>query len=245
MIERYLSAGGSVLALVDPLVDVPRIEEIAADYGIEITKSVIVDRIARLVSGNYLTPVVNQYGHHAIVADFRLASFFPQARAILAAKNPPEAIELEVLASTGASAFGETNLAGVLEGTTRLDPDRDLAGPLGVAAAAKKEIAAPPARDGASRDGRRFGRIVVFGDSDFASNAYLDLSGNRDLVLNTIGWLAEEEDLIAVRAKDPVSQPVVLNVRQGRAVFWLPVVVLPAVVGCVGALVLLRRRRSA
>jgi ABC-type uncharacterized transport system involved in gliding motility auxiliary subunit len=245
MIERYLAAGGSVLLLVDPLVDVPRIEGIAAAFGIEITKSIVVDRIARLVSGNHLTPVVNQYGNHAIVADFKLASFFPQARAILAATVKPAGTEVDVLASTGASAFGETNLAGALEGKTQLEPDRDLSGPLGVAAVAKKEIAPSPARNGASGDARSHGRIVVFGDSDFASNAYLDLSGNRDLILNALGWLAEEEDLIAVRPKDPVSQPVVLNMRQGRTVFWLPVIVMPALVGCAGAIVLIRRRRAA
>jgi len=87
--------------------------------------------------------------------------------------------------------------------------------------------------------------VVVFGDSDFASNAYISLSGNKDLILNTIGWLAEEEDLISVRAKNPVSQPVVLNVTQGRVVFWLPVVALPAIVGLIGVLVVINRRRSA
>jgi ABC-type uncharacterized transport system involved in gliding motility auxiliary subunit len=245
MIERFISAGGSILLLIDPLADLPRLEGIAADYGIEITRSIVVDRFARLVSGNYLTPVVNQYGKHPITEGFRLASFFPQVRAVLAAKDKPPGVDVEVLASTGASAFGETNLPEVLEGKTRYEPERDLAGPLGVAVVARKEIPPAPDRNDEAGRGKRYGRIVVFGDSDFASNAYLGLSGNRDLVLNTIGWLAEEEDLIAVRPKDPVSQPVVLNMRQGRTVFWLPVVGLPVLVGCIGALVLVRRRRSA
>jgi ABC-type uncharacterized transport system involved in gliding motility auxiliary subunit len=245
MIERYLSEGGSVLVLIDPLVDLPQIESVAAGYGIEVTRSIVVDRFARLVSGNYLTPVVNQYGNHPITDGFKVASFFPQARALAAAKDKPPGVEIEVLASTGASTFGETNLADVLKGKTQYEPDRDLAGPLGVAVVAKREIAPSPARDAAAGGGTRYSRIVVFGDSDFASNAYLGLSGNRDLILNTIGWLAEEEDLIAVRAKDPVNQPVVVNMRQGRTVFWLPVVGLPVIVGCIGVLVLVYRRRSA
>jgi ABC-type uncharacterized transport system involved in gliding motility auxiliary subunit len=245
MIERFVAAGGSLLILIDPLVDLPRLDAIAARYGIEITGSIVVDRFARLVSGNYLTPVVNSYGRHPITEGFRLASFFPQVRAVLAAKSAPPGVELEVIASTSASAFGETNLADVLKGKTQYEPERDLAGPLGVAVAAKKAIPAPQAPNGEAGGGTRYGRIVVFGDSDFATNAYLGLSGNRDLMLNTIGWLAEEEDLIAVRAKDPVSQPVVLNMRQGRSVFWLPVVGLPALVACIGVLVLVRRRRSA
>ena len=150
-----------------------------------------------------------------------------------------------MLASTGASAYGETNLADVLKGKTQFEPGRDLAGPLGVAVVAKKESFPRRLETAEASGATRYGRIVVFGDSDFASNAYLGLSGNKDLILNTIGWLAEEEDLIAVRAKDPVSQPVVLNMRQGRAVFWLPVVGLPLLVGCIGALVLVHRRRSA
>ena len=245
MIERFMSEGGSVLVLIDPLVDVPELEGIAAGYGIEVTRSIVVDRFARLVSGNYLTPVVNQYGNHPITEGFKVASFFPQVRAVVAAKDKPRLVEIEVLASTSASAFGETNLADVLKGKTQYEPDRDLAGPLGVAVVAKKEIAPSPSRNAEAGGGTRYGRIVVFGDSDFASNAYLGLSGNRDLILNAIGWLAEEEDLIAVRAKDPVNQPVVLNIRQGRTVFWLPVVGLPAIVGCIGVLVLVYRRRSA
>ncbi len=245
LIERFISGGGSVLVLVDPLADLPRLERVAASCGIEITPSIVVDRFARLGSGNPLTPVVNQYANHPITEGFRLASFFPQVRAVAAAKEKPPGVEAEVLASTGPSAFGETDLAGVLEGKTRYEPDRDLAGPLGVAAVAKKEIAPAPDRSGGTGRGTAFGRIVVFGDSDFASNAYLGLSGNRDLILNAIGWLAEEEDLIAVRAKDPVSQPVVLNMRQGRTVFWLPVVGLPALVGCIGVLAIVRRKRSA
>ncbi|MFA4947575.1 MAG: DUF4350 domain-containing protein [Candidatus Krumholzibacteriia bacterium] len=245
MIERFMSEGGSVLVLIDPLVDVPQLEGIAAGYGIEVTRSIVVDRFARLISGNYLTPVVNQYGNHPITEGFKVASFFPQVRAIVVAKDKPPLVEIEVLASTGVSAFGETNLTEVLKGKTQYEPDRDLAGPLGVAVVAKKEIAPSQARNDEAGGGTRYGRIVVFGDSDFASNAYLGLSGNKDLILNAIGWLAEEEDLIAVRAKDPVNQPVVLNMRQGRTVFWLPVVGLPAIVGCIGVLVLVYRRRSA
>jgi ABC-type uncharacterized transport system involved in gliding motility auxiliary subunit len=245
MIERLMSRGGSVLLLIDPFVDVPQLESIAAGYGIEVTKSIVVDRFAKLVSGNYLTPVVNQYGNHAITEGFKVASFFPQVRALVAAKDRPPGVETDVLASTGASAFGETNLAEALKGKTQYEPDQDSAGPLDVAVVAKREISPEPPRTAETVGGARYGRIVVFGDSDFASNAYLDLSGNRDLILNSIGWLAEEEDLVAVRAKDPVSQPVVLNMRQGRTVFWLPVVGLPAIVACIGVFVLVYRRRSA
>ena len=46
-------------------------------------------------------------------------------------------------------------------------------------------------------------RLVAIGDSDFASNGALGVSGNRDLFLNTINWLAQQENLIAIRPRDP------------------------------------------
>jgi ABC-type uncharacterized transport system involved in gliding motility auxiliary subunit len=45
-------------------------------------------------------------------------------------------------------------------------------------------------------------RVVVFGDSDFASNSASAISGNRDLFMNTIGWLSQQENLISIRPKD-------------------------------------------
>ena len=82
----------------------------------------------------------------------------------------------------------------------------------------------------------------MFGDSDFAGNSYLNLSGNRDLFMNTLSWLAEEEDLIAIRPKKRESQPVVLSYIQGRVIFWTSVVLLPATVMIFGVVVLRLRR---
>jgi len=87
-------------------------------------------------------------------------------------------------------------------------------------------------------------RIVVFGDSDFAANSDLKLSGNRDLILNSLNWLAEDEDLISIRPVDNINQPVLLSTRQGRVVFWLSLVALPAIFAVAGILIELGRRRS-
>jgi ABC-type uncharacterized transport system involved in gliding motility auxiliary subunit len=205
---------------------------------------VIVDRFGKLLAGNYLTPVVNKYGDHPITEGFRMASFFPQARALRAAKNKPAGVDVQVLASTGESAYAETDIEDVLKGKTQYEGNTDLAGPVDVAVVATKETPTAAAA-GAEANRTRHSRLVTFGDSDFASNSYLNLAGNKDLILNTIGWLAEEADLIAVRAKNPVSQPIILNVKQGRVAFWLPVVGLPAIVGVIGVLVLIAKRKTA
>ena len=88
-------------------------------------------------------------------------------------------------------------------------------------------------------------RVVIFGDSDFASNASLSLSGNKDLALNTIQWLAEQEELIAIRPRDALTQPVVISERQGRVVFWLPVIGMPLLSLVIGLSVAILKRRTA
>ena len=42
-------------------------------------------------------------------------------------------------------------------------------------------------------------RVAAIGDSDFAANAYVGIEGNRDLFMNTVNWLAQQENLIAIR----------------------------------------------
>jgi len=76
------------------------------------------------------------------------------------------------------------------------------------------------------------GRLVAIGDADFASDAYLDLLGNRDLALNAIAWVAGEDVLTGARTPNvpevmrPLS-PLVLTERQARTVFIASVLIGP------------------
>jgi ABC-type uncharacterized transport system involved in gliding motility auxiliary subunit len=94
------------------------------------------------------------------------------------------------------------------------------------------------------RNTSRAARLVVFGDSEFANNNLLTSSpGNRDLFLNTVSWLAEEEDLISIRPqKGGTSGPVILTAAQAPLIFWLPVVIVPLAVFAAGAMVFVSRR---
>jgi ABC-type uncharacterized transport system involved in gliding motility auxiliary subunit len=85
-------------------------------------------------------------------------------------------------------------------------------------------------------------RLVVFGDSDFAGNSSLTLGGNSDLFLNSVNWLAEEEELISISPKPPVSRVLVLSPGQARFLQYSSVIFLPAAVLLVGAVVWWRRR---
>jgi ABC-type uncharacterized transport system involved in gliding motility auxiliary subunit len=142
---------------------------------------------------------------------------------------------VQAVARTVESSWATPELEAARRGEVVYREGRDRPGPLPVMVAAAME-------------GR--GRLVVIGDSDFASNAYIDLLGNRDLLLNGLSWLTDEEALIAKRPRElaeiarPLS-PLVLTERQAHALFLTVVVAQPMLVLLVGTAVALARRRRA
>jgi ABC-type uncharacterized transport system involved in gliding motility auxiliary subunit len=85
---------------------------------------------------------------------------------------------------------------------------------------------------------------VAYGTSGFVTNSHLNLSGNRDLFLNSVSWLAEEEELIAIRPRQATFTPLVLTANQGRLAFWTTVIIPPFAILGTWVTVFLRRRRS-
>ena len=77
-------------------------------------------------------------------------------------------------------------------------------------------------------------RLAVFGDSDFASNSAVGIQGNRDLALNTINWLAQQENLIAIRPREPEDRRITLTADQQARVYWLSLLLLPGFIAGAG-----------
>jgi ABC-type uncharacterized transport system involved in gliding motility auxiliary subunit len=154
-------------------------------------------------------------------------------------------VSAQVLAKTSPNSWlerGEDERQGIARGEGRLAYNEgvDEKAPVPIAAVAT----VTPRRSGsAEREPKKAG-LVVFGDSDFASNNYLNLSGNRDLFLNTVSWLAEEENLIAIRPKEGGSSFSPVTATQERLVFWLSMIALPAVVVGSGVAAYMWRRQS-
>ncbi|MGH7372017.1 MAG: hypothetical protein ACREJK_09270, partial [Candidatus Methylomirabilales bacterium] len=67
----------------------------------------------------------------------------------------------------------------------------------------------------------------------------------RDLFLNSVSWLAEEEQLIAIRPRQAKFRPLVLTAHQARVAFWGILVLPPLAMIGTWVVVFLRRRRSA
>jgi ABC-type uncharacterized transport system involved in gliding motility auxiliary subunit len=243
-ITRFIERGGKVMFLVDPE-GPPGLPKFLGDYGIQVVEGVVVDLVSRLFGGDFLMPVISTYEQHPITKNFEVASFFPVALSVKTTDKMPEGVSAQVLAKTSPNSWLKRDMEELKselrsEGRPLLNEHLDEKGPVPVAVVATVTLR----RDGSSDKEPKKARIVVVGDSDFASNNYLNLSGNRDLFLNTVSWLAEEENLIAIRPKESGSFFTPVTANQERLVFWLSMIVLPAVVVGSGVATYIWRRQS-
>ncbi|WP_319417486.1 GldG family protein [Marispirochaeta aestuarii] len=224
LITEYFETGGNILFMADPYRRTG-LEEYLAENGILLGIDTIVDERSQVMGGDYLFPIVSDYGRHSITESIDLITFFPIARSITVAEEKPEETEISVLARTGADTWAEMDYEALGEGQTRFDPELDVPGPLTLGVALSRE----------DSDGKGGGRMVIYGDSDFADDDYIDVSGNKDLIMNTFAWLTSDPSLIGIRSRDPSHTPIILTEGQTRAVFWLLIVLLPAMALIAGA----------
>ncbi|MBI5892841.1 MAG: GldG family protein [Deltaproteobacteria bacterium] len=242
-IKNYIDAGGNVLFMLDPDT-VPNTVSFLKDYGFNIGADIIIDKLSQVFGANYLTPVVGMYDkEHPITKDFNVATFFPVARSVGVEKDPSKGVY--PLAMTGEQSWAETDRKALEAGTAEYNDGKDKRGPIPIAAVAAVEVKEQGQGLGVKGQGdekKKFAKIVVFGDSDFVNNTQINLAGNKDLFLNTVNWLAEESDLISIRKKEANATPLLLTKAQGKIIFWLPVVIMPAIVLCAGIVILSRRK---
>jgi ABC-type uncharacterized transport system involved in gliding motility auxiliary subunit len=236
-LASYLSNGGRLLLMLGPG---PKtgVEELAAQWGVSFREDTVVDPMSRLFGGDYTTPVIRTYGDHEIVKDFRLATFFPLAQSLTFQPQAAAEVDYRVVALSSPESWGETQIVG---GKARFDSGQDAQGPLDLVAAVVSRSVSPSG-DGEAAQSPAW-RAVVSGNARFATNGFFNLSGNGDLLIASINWLAEDQDLIAIRPKEGSSSPLILTTGQQRVVDWVPVVILPGAVAAYGFAVWRRRRR--
>lgn len=232
-IKKYIEKGGRVLALIDPG-DFPRLSNLFSQYGIKIGNDIVVDLASRRFLGDAMSPMIMDYPYHQITKNFNLACLFSWARSVEAKRKHSENINVNPIAQTSPASWAEKDIFSVRRGYVKYDPGTDKRGPISLGVACEMEIG--------KKEEKKKARIVVFGDSDFITNKFLNFSGNANLILNTFGWLGEEDILISIRKKERENQPLTLTEKQGKIIFFIPVVVIPSVLMIGGLSICIRRR---
>lgn len=245
-LEEYARKGGRLVIMLDPYYD-GGLKNFLNSYGFELTDDMVVDKLSRVFGGSPLMPVVTQYGIHSITNNFNVLTFFPEARSLREAQKKPDKVTWIVLAQTSEAAWGETNRKLLEQNQATFDEKEDIPGPVTIAAVAEIVNQDEPKQDESVSDSSQKPKaiksiITVFGDSDFASNTYFGIAGNGDLFLNTIHYLAEEQNLISIERRAKEGEPLVLTTSQMRLTFLISMIMMPFLVIVAATYVYMVRR---
>ena len=250
ILKAYLGRGGKVFFLLDPpekpgAPDLPNVIALVREWGIDPGTNVVVDGsgVGQMLGTGPETPIAAKYNPHPITENFNVLTAYSLARSVTA--NPAGANNrfAQNLIETSASSWAETDIKELMTtGRVARDIEKgDIAGPVSLGAAVSAGVDAPA--DQADADAPRpESRMVVIGDSDFASNRWLGISGNRDLFLNAVNWLAQQENLISIRAKAPEDRRITLSADQDRRIFWLTIFIIPGLILFLGVQAWWKRR---
>lgn len=237
-LDEYYKNGGAIFAQIDPG-HPPAFRTWLEGYGFKLNNDVIIDQQSQLYGANNLTPVVYAYHKkHPLTEEFKLISFFPIAESVYIDEDPKQG--RYQLALSGPNSWAETSKKQLEGGEVQYDEGADKRGPIPIMGVTTFAIQGKEDVEGTKRD--KYGKFILIGDSDFANNTNFNLAGNGDLFMNTISWLAEEADLVAIRAHKRDITPIVLTAPQGRAIFWIPVVMIPCTILLVGIGIYSKRR---
>ncbi len=271
VLRSYLESGGRLLVLTDPVLSEAGglsqsgLEELLAEYGVTLGADIVVDPANPLPFYGAETIFVSDFRDHVITRSLRQTQvpvIFPLARSVREA-GPVDGFEVRELLATTSEGWGETDLAAL----QRVEKgDEDLAGPvpLGVAVSAViadaaedlevEDLEAEEGGEAPSEEEEGAGeaegdeataqtRLVVLGDSDFATNGQLPNVGNAELLANAMNWLVERETLVGIPPKAPEQVRLSLTQSEMRRVTLLVLLVLPGLAVISGVAVFRRRRR--
>lgn len=239
LLDGYIKKGGSVVVMEDPAFETqfgdspdPLAADLATTYGINLGNNVVVDAYGNQAFQNYLFAIGYKYASHAITQKLStMVTGFQSARSVTADSTVGSDYSKTQLILTVDQSWGETDMSSIQNNTVKYDQGTDMAGPISLAVVAQNSSTKA--------------RLVVFGDSDFATNAYYGFYGNSDIIVNSIDWAAKEENLINLTAKTTVNRSLVQPKAYTMGLILLgSLVILPGIILVSGVGSWIARRRQ-
>lgn len=236
LIDRYLQAGGGLLAFLEPG-STSGLETLLATWGLDAPDGVVVDPASGPVEGGApgVHPLAYSYAEHPITNPLgaNRMTFFLRARPVEAARKPEPQDKLRSIVFTSPRAWLSQDLATIARGLPPRDGDAQQTGRFALVSTGLYPRAQGEAR------------IAAFGDAGIASNGYLRTLYNLDLVMNSVHWVARRQAGAPTRRPNvltEIQQP--LTPQQTLAMFYGVGLLLPQVLLIAAALTWARRRSA-
>ncbi|HEY9631102.1 MAG TPA: Gldg family protein [Coleofasciculaceae cyanobacterium] len=232
-LRTYAQGKGGLMLLVDPQTD-PKLGTFLSDWGIRVSDRLVIDPAGQASGLGPGVTIVNQYGDHPITRGFGNGiSFYPLALPLESSNIPgiDGATLLYTSDRTTAQQIGET---GELEFNAATDPK----GPFNIGMALTRSVASPtpaspspsPSPTPSPATTQSQFRLVVIGNSSFATDGLFEQQLNGDLFLNATTWLSQRDDeVLSIRPREVTNRRVVLSPEQVIVVTLISMLLLPLI----------------
>ncbi len=241
VVGDYLTKGGKVFALLDPVILPGRpplfgktgLEELFKEWGVEAGNDIVLDPAASVRAFGAQTFFCADYGTNTIVRDLSKNKYpvlFSLARSLVQVKPAEKGYTVAPLLMSSSKSWGLRSLKSLDKPAeeTKGDPT----GPLLLAACVYS-----------SKPGEKT-RIVITGDADLGSDTLLSSgAGNLLFCMNAFHWLLRQESRIAIPPKTSIEAHLTLTASQSNFLFILFVLIMPMAAVGTGVFVYIKRRR--
>ena len=225
-IKRWVEKGGNLLWLIDND-SLHGLQGLADELGLSLTAGTVIDPRAAGLKLPATFALATGYGQHRITENSTVTSVFPYARRIAASEASKW--RFTPLVEVAQEGWLET---GPIDSNVAFDRNKDVRGPIVVAAALERAV------------GERKQRVVVTGSGHFLANQYIGTLGNLDLGVNMLNWLAGDDALITVQPRTRSDLTLELT-RSGLALVGFGfLLVLPLALLICGGVIWWRRRKA-
>ncbi len=255
-IERYLDRSGKLLLLLDPSHNSPidvndGLVQLMKKWGVKVGNDLVFDRVYMFLLLGGPSALNLQLEPHEITRNYMHSQIpFVYCRSVTPLQEIPDNLSVKTIAKTkspkGVSWAETERQADGNFSDNGYTPNVDIPAPVSVAVAVETDMRGTTS----DKESSTPTRIVVIGDSDFASDAFF-ASNNPNVpayppIFNAIvNWLTLEDDLLTISETDPSKRNLRnLNIHQARLVQILSLFLIPLIVFITGIVVWWLRRKG-
>ncbi|AGH44027.1 hypothetical protein C427_1918 [Paraglaciecola psychrophila 170] len=247
LISDYLTKGGDALFLIehtvitspdkplskDQLNQNPSLNAILNQWGLDVQSDIVVD-FTNHIGDDVGSPATKNYGRHKALTEGLDYTFYVRPRSIRVLPQRRASIKHAVIVSTASTenSWAETNRTLDIQ----FDPNTDTTGPVPFAYVVIEEKNAAQQANKLSDT-----RLIVFTDTDFLSNVYINQYSNAQMGVNLVNWLAELDYKTFISAKEIKVERLNLTSKQTRQVMVI-LFLLPFIFVIAGLVVWLRTK---
>ncbi len=236
-LRAWLAGGGRMVVLMDVITSanqMPNLAGLLKTYGIEVQDVVVVEGDQNRIAAQNPLFVIPSLEYHDILSALRTNKYdlvLIGAQAVQTLDLKKKSLKVEPLLTSSAKSFGKRDIANAK--SAQREPG-DLPGPFTLAVAITDPAPNPGAQDT---------KLVVVGDVKFLQSGLpLQVPGNGDFFMNSLGWLKGQTENLSIRPKSMQQMRLSISNLWALLLSGIVVIVLPLLILGSGFVVWMRRR---